>query len=101
MKVENNNVILSEQSVIKEFYHPFSMNITDNKSESQSRRHKVEEWLKNKSVDEILESIEELADQNDEKEKRAAELVITNRELAFQNEEKAKLVKELGFEISK
>ncbi len=47
---------------------------------------------------------QELAFQNDEKEKRAAELVIANQELAFQNEEKAKRVaelviaKELGFQ---
>ena len=38
----------------------------------------------------------ELAFQNDEKEKRAAELVIANKELAFQNEEKEKRADELS-----
>jgi PAS domain S-box-containing protein len=37
----------------------------------------------------------ELAFQNEEKEKRAAELVIANKELAFQNEEKEKRANEL------
>ena len=37
----------------------------------------------------------ELAFQNEEKEKRAAELVIANKELAFQNEEKEKRAAEL------
>ncbi|MFM2435337.1 MAG: hypothetical protein RL063_1318 [Pseudomonadota bacterium] len=37
----------------------------------------------------------ELAFQNEEKAKRAAELVIANKELAFQNEEKAKRAAEL------
>ena len=37
----------------------------------------------------------ELAFQNEEKEKRAAELVIANKELIFQNEEKEKLATEL------
>jgi PAS domain S-box-containing protein len=39
--------------------------------------------------------LNELAFQNEEKEKRAAELVIANKELAFQNEEKAKRAAEL------
>jgi len=38
----------------------------------------------------------ELAFQNDEKEKRAAELGIANKELAFQNDEKEKRANELG-----
>ena len=37
----------------------------------------------------------ELAFQNEEKEKRAAELIIANKELAFQNEEKEKRAAEL------
>uniref|UniRef100_UPI0025B9F6ED PAS domain-containing hybrid sensor histidine kinase/response regulator n=1 Tax=Flavobacterium sp. UBA5153 TaxID=1946549 RepID=UPI0025B9F6ED len=37
----------------------------------------------------------ELAYQNDEKEKRAAELVIANKELAYQNDEKGKRADEL------
>jgi light-regulated signal transduction histidine kinase (bacteriophytochrome) len=39
--------------------------------------------------------IEELAFQNEEKEDRAAELIIANRELVFQNEEKEKRAAEL------
>ena len=37
----------------------------------------------------------ELAFQNEEKEKRAAELIIANKELVFQNEEKEKRAAEL------
>ena len=37
-----------------------------------------------------------MAFQNDEKEKRAAELIIANKELAFQNDEKGKRADELG-----
>lgn len=58
-----------------------------------------------KKKDKLLIANEELAYQNEEKEKRAAELVIANKELAFQNEEKenraAELVianKELAFQ---
>jgi len=39
---------------------------------------------------------EELAFQNDEKEKRAAELIVANKELAFQNDEKGKRAEELS-----
>ena len=44
---------------------------------------------------EILKLINELAFENEEKAKRADELVIANKELAFQNEEKAKRANEL------
>ncbi|MDP2722269.1 MAG: ATP-binding protein [Bacteroidales bacterium] len=44
---------------------------------------------------ELRKAIKELAFQNDEKEKRAAELVIANEELAFQNEVKEKRAAEL------
>ena len=43
----------------------------------------------------IILANEELAFQNEEKAKRAAELTIANEELAFQNEEKAKRAAEL------
>jgi PAS domain S-box-containing protein len=46
--------------------------------------------------DKLATAIKELAFQNDEKEKRAAELIIANKELAFQNEEKEKRAAELG-----
>ena len=39
---------------------------------------------------ELIIANKELAFQNEEKEKRAAELIIANKELAFQNEEKGK-----------
>jgi len=44
---------------------------------------------------ELLAANRELAFQNEEKEKRAAELDIANKELAFQNEEKEKRAAEL------
>lgn len=43
----------------------------------------------------LIEAIKELAFQNEEKEKRAAELIVANQELAFQNEEKEKRAAEL------
>ena len=66
-----------------------------NKSDSETLRQKAEELLKKKSEAKILELIEELAFQNQEKAKRADELLIANKELAFQNEEKAKRADEL------
>ena len=45
--------------------------------------------------DKLATAIKELAFQNDEKEKRAAELIIANKELTFQNEEKEKRATEL------
>ena len=46
----------------------------------------------------LLDANKELAFQNTEKARRAAELVIANEELAYQNEEKEKRVKELVFQ---
>jgi signal transduction histidine kinase len=43
----------------------------------------------------LIKANKELAFQNEEKEKRAAELIIANVELAYQNEEKKKLAAEL------
>jgi signal transduction histidine kinase len=48
-----------------------------------------------KRASELVIANAELAYQNEEKEKRAAELVIANRELAYQNEEKEKRAAEL------
>jgi len=50
---------------------------------------------KEKRAAELLIANKELAFQNEEKEKRAAELLIANNELAFQNEEKEKRAAEL------
>jgi PAS domain S-box-containing protein/putative nucleotidyltransferase with HDIG domain len=50
---------------------------------------------KAKRAAELVIANKELAFQNEEKAKRAAELVIANKELAFQNEEKAKRAAEL------
>ncbi|MHB1147151.1 MAG: PAS domain-containing hybrid sensor histidine kinase/response regulator [Lutibacter sp.] len=50
---------------------------------------------KGKRADELVIANEELAFQNNEKEKRAAELGIANIELAFQNDEKEKRAEEL------
>ncbi|OGX87336.1 hypothetical protein BEN47_11015 [Hymenobacter lapidarius] len=51
---------------------------------------------KEKRAQELSIANEELAFQNDEKEKRAQELSIANEELAFQNDEKEKRAAELG-----
>jgi PAS domain S-box-containing protein len=50
---------------------------------------------KRKNIDELVIANQELAFQDEEKEKRAAELVIANKELAFQNNEKEKRADEL------
>jgi light-regulated signal transduction histidine kinase (bacteriophytochrome) len=51
---------------------------------------------KEKRAAELGIANKELAFQNEEKEKRAAELIIANKELAFQNEEKEKRAAELS-----
>ncbi len=71
------------------------MKNSHNKSEAKILRQKAEALLKKKSEAKILELIEELAYQNEEKTKRADELLIANKELAFQNEEKEKRASEL------
>ncbi len=48
----------------------------------------------------LVTANEELAFQNEEKEKRAAELVIANIELVFQNGEKEKRANELVIVMS-
>ncbi|HTL81284.1 MAG TPA: ATP-binding protein, partial [Bacteroidia bacterium] len=50
---------------------------------------------KSKRADELLIANKELAFQNQEKKKRAGELVIANKELAFQKKEKKKRANEL------
>jgi len=50
---------------------------------------------KEKRAAELIIANKELIFQNEEKEKRAAELIIANKELAFQNEEKEKRAAEL------
>lgn len=50
---------------------------------------------KEKRAAELIIANKELAFQNEEKEKRAAELIIANKELAFQNAEKEKRAAEL------
>ncbi len=50
---------------------------------------------KEKRAAELIIANKELAFQNEEKEKRAAELIIANKELVFQNEEKEKRAAEL------
>ncbi|WP_082014102.1 PAS domain S-box protein [Flavobacterium sp. AED] len=60
---------------------------------NQELAHQNDE--KEKRANELIIANNELAFQNDEKEKRAAELVIANEELAFQNNEKEKRAAEL------
>jgi len=50
---------------------------------------------KEKRANELIIANKELAFQNEEKEKRANELIIANKELVFQNEEKEKRAAEL------
>ena len=71
-----------------------------NKADGELLRQKAEELLKKKSETEILELVQELAFQNEEKAKRADELVIANKELAFHNEEKEKRASELSAAVA-
>ena len=52
--------------------------------------------MNKKTMNKLPYTDEELAFQNEEKAKRAAELLIANKELAFQNEEKSKRAAELA-----
>jgi PAS domain S-box-containing protein len=72
------------------------MENSNKNSAVETIRQKAEELLKKKSEAEILELVHELTFQNEEKAKRADELVIANNELAFQNQEKAKRADELS-----
>ena len=60
---------------------------------NQELAHQNDE--KEKRANELIIANKELAFQNDEKEKRANELIIANKELAFQNDEKEKRAAEL------
>jgi PAS domain S-box-containing protein len=71
------------------------MKNTHNKSEAEILRQKAEELLKEKSEDKILELIEELAFQNEEKAKRVDELLIANKELAFRQEDLRKIASQV------
>jgi len=71
------------------------MKNTGNKSDSETLRQQVEELLKEKSEAKILELIEELAFQNEEKAKRVDELLIANKELAFRQEDLRKIASQV------
>jgi HD-GYP domain-containing protein (c-di-GMP phosphodiesterase class II) len=59
-----------------------------------NKLHNQNEEIEKRAAELVLAN-QELAFQNEEKEKRAAELVLANQELAFQNEEKEKRAAEL------
>ena len=65
------------------------------KSEEQNQELLFQNDEKEKRAAELVIANHELIFQNEEKEKRAAELVIANQELLFQNEEKEKRAAEL------
>ena len=73
----------------------------NDQSEVETIRQKTEELLREKSESRMLELIEELSFQSEEKAHRADELVIANKELAFQNGEKAKRAEELSVACEK
>jgi len=60
----------------------------------QNIKHKDKIYVQKKQTDE-LSVAKEVAFQNEEKGKRAAELILANKELVFQNEEKGKRAVEL------
>jgi len=77
-----------------------SIDITDRKwanlkSEEQTKILVFQNEEKEKRAAELVVANKELTFQNEEKEKRAAELVVANKELIFQNEEKEKRAAEL------
>jgi HD-GYP domain-containing protein (c-di-GMP phosphodiesterase class II) len=77
-----------------------SIDVTENKRillklEEQNKELAFQNEEKEKRAAELITANKELTFQNEEKEKRAAELIIANKELAFQNEEKEKRAAEL------
>ncbi len=76
------------------------IDITERKIQEANLKKQIKELAfqneeKEKRAAELCIANKELAFQNEEKEKRAAELIIANKELAFQNEEKEKRAAEL------
>jgi signal transduction histidine kinase len=69
--------------------------MTENKLSNVIRELAFQMEEKEKRAAELIIANEELVFQNEEKEKRAAELIIANEELVFQNEEKEKRAAEL------
>ncbi|MFZ4572670.1 MAG: PAS domain-containing protein, partial [Bacteroidales bacterium] len=67
------------------------MKNTSDKPSSGILRQKAEDLLKKKSEARILELIEELANQNEEKTKRADKLIFVNKELVFEQENLRKI----------
>jgi light-regulated signal transduction histidine kinase (bacteriophytochrome) len=67
----------------------------ENKLSDANRELAFQNEEKEKRAAELIIANKELVFQNEEKEKRAAELIIANKELAFQNEEKEKRAAEL------
>jgi PAS domain S-box-containing protein len=65
------------------------------KLEKQNKELSFQNEEKGKRAAELVIANKELSFQNEEKGKRAAELVIANKELSFQNEEKEKRAAEL------
>ncbi len=66
------------------------------KLEEQDNELAFQNEEKEKRAAELVVANKELLFQNEEKEKRAAELVVANKELLFQNEEKEKRAAELA-----
>jgi PAS domain-containing protein len=78
------NAALQEE--LKELQHEFSY-LNALKDADASKRKVLER--------ELAQNLQEIATQNEDKEKRAAELITANLELIFQSKEKAKRVAEL------
>ena len=82
-------------------WHGFITDITERKVSEALMTEKSMQLLfqneeKEKRAAELVVANKELVFQNDEKEKRAAELVVANKELVFQYEEKHKRAAELS-----
>ncbi len=81
-------------------WHGFITDITERKVSEALMTEKSMQLLfqneeKEKRAAELVVANKELVFQNDEKEKRAAELVVANKELVFQSDEKGKRAAEL------
>ncbi|AFU68391.1 bacteriophytochrome-like histidine kinase sensor with PAS domains [Psychroflexus torquis ATCC 700755] len=99
-KISKNRVGISMSDITEA--EKAKIELKKNLKKEQKERSKTEYLLKEKRV-ELQENIynlnsanTELAFQNNEKEKRANELILANTELAFQNNEKQKRADELA-----
>jgi PAS domain S-box-containing protein len=99
MPIQKRNGKITEVEFICNVYSANNTKVIQCNIRDITERKQADETFQNeekeKRAAQLIIANKELAFQNDEKEKRATELIIVNKELAFQNEEKEKRAAEL------